>query len=63
MEEFEKDLYQVIQSYRKKKMIDDETQNEYEVLLANLFKESNNILKDYRRRQDEKFKNLKILVM
>jgi len=62
MEEFEKDLYQVVQYYKKKKMIDDETKDEYEVLLANLFKEANNILKDYRRRQDEKFKNLKILV-
>ena len=41
---------------------DEETKEEYDLLISNLFKEANNMLRDYTQRQADKIKSFKIVV-
>jgi len=61
IEEVENEVNGVIQSYQKKGLIDEETKEEYDLLISNLFKEANNMLRDYTQRQADKIKSFKIV--
>ncbi len=63
IEEVENEVNGVVQSYYKKNLIDEETKEEYDLLISNLFKEANNMLRDYTQRQADKIKSFKIVVI
>jgi len=44
------------------KNVSEETKEEYDLLISNLFKEANNMLRDYTQRQADKIKSFKIVV-